>query len=133
MQDSRCLKTLHLIGMRFSKEAFSALGEGIAQAKSLKRLIINQTNIGTYGLSELAAGFSHCSSVEYLDLQCNDLNDSHGQTLAKIISVQFEMRDNLKWKLGLRLPQEIDVSKLGIRYMHLARNSIGNKGATILA
>lgn len=43
------------------------------------------------------------------------------------------MRDNLKWKLGLRLTQEIDVSKLGIRYMHLARNSIGNKGAIMLA
>jgi hypothetical protein len=54
-------------------------------------------------------------------------------TLSKIISIQFEMRDNLKWKLGLRLPQEIDVSKLGIRYVHLARNSIGSKGAIILA
>ena len=43
------------------------------------------------------------------------------------------MRDNLKWKLGLRLPQELDVSKLGIRFMHLARNSIGNKGAIALA
>ena len=43
------------------------------------------------------------------------------------------MRDNLKWKLGLRLTQEIDVSKLGIRYMHLARNRIGNKGAIMLA
>lgn len=133
MQESRCLKTLHLIGMKFSKEAFGILGEGIATAKTLKRLIINQTNIGSYGLAELAAGFSQCSSIEYLDLQCNDLNDSHALTLAKIISIQFEMRDNLKWKLGLRLPQEIDVSKLGIRYVHLARNSIGTKGAIILA
>jgi hypothetical protein len=133
MQESRCLKTLHLIGMRFSKEAYGILGEGIATAKTLKRLIINQTNIGSYGLAELAAGFSQCSSIEYLDLQCNDLNDSHALTLSKIISIQFEMRDNLKWKLGLRLPQEIDVSKLGIRYVHLARNAIGSKGAIILA
>lgn len=66
-------------------------------------------------------------------MQCNDLNDSHALTLSKIISIQFEMRDNLKWKLGLRLPQEIDVSKLGIRYVHLARNAIGTKGAITLA
>ena len=58
MQESRCLKTLHLIGMRFSKEAYGILGEGIATAKTLKRLIINQTNIGSYGLAKLAAGFS---------------------------------------------------------------------------
>jgi Ran GTPase-activating protein (RanGAP) involved in mRNA processing and transport len=104
MQESRHLKTLHLIGMKFSREAFSILGDGIAKAKSLKKLIINQSNIGTYGLQELAAGFASSSSVEYLDLQCNDLNDSHGYQLAKIVSTQFEMRDNLKWKLGLRLP-----------------------------
>jgi hypothetical protein len=58
MQESRTLKTLHLIGMRFSREAFSILGEGIATAKTLKRLLLNQTNIGQYGLTELAAGFS---------------------------------------------------------------------------
>ena len=51
------MKTLHLIGIKFSKEAFVTLGEGIAKAKSLKRLILNQTNIGTYGLTELANGF----------------------------------------------------------------------------
>ncbi|TNV84927.1 hypothetical protein FGO68_gene10736 [Halteria grandinella] len=133
MQENRNLKQIHIIGMKFSREAFTIFGEGIAKAKSLKKLIFNQTNIGQYGLAELALGFSQCSSVEYLDLQCNNLNDSHGYTLAKIISTQFEMRDNLKWKLGLRLPQEIDVSKLGIRYIHLGRNSIGNKGAYQLA
>ena len=43
------------------------------------------------------------------------------------------MRDNLKWKLGLRIAQEIDVSKLGIRYLHLGRNRISNQGAIQLA
>lgn len=68
MQESRALKTLHLIGMRFSREAYATLGEGIAKAKSLRKLILNQTNIGQYGLPELAAGFAQCSSIEYLDL-----------------------------------------------------------------
>jgi hypothetical protein len=43
------------------------------------------------------------------------------------------MRDNLKWKLGLRITQEIDVSKLGIRYLHLGKNLISNKGAIQMA
>jgi hypothetical protein len=72
--------------MKFSKEAFSILGKGIANAKALKRLYINQTNIATYGLQEMANGFAISSSIQYLDLQQNDLNDSHGWTLAKVIS-----------------------------------------------
>jgi hypothetical protein len=54
--------------MKFSKESFSILGDAIAKAKSLKRLLINHSNLGTYGLAELASGFSLCSSIEYLDL-----------------------------------------------------------------
>jgi hypothetical protein len=68
MQENRNLKQIHIIGMKFSREAFATFGEGIAKAKSLKKLIFNQTNIGQYGLAELALGFSQCSSVEYLDL-----------------------------------------------------------------
>ena len=133
MTESRSLKCLHLVGIKFSKEGYVTLGDGIAKAKSLKKLMINQSNIAQYGLQELANGFLQSSSVDYLDLQCNDLTDSHCSIIAKIITTQFEMRDNLKWKLGLRIPREIDVSKLGIRYIHLARNSIGNKGAISIA
>jgi hypothetical protein len=43
------------------------------------------------------------------------------------------MRDNLKWKLGLRLTQDIDVSKLGIRFINLGKNKIGNAGAIQMA
>ena len=43
------------------------------------------------------------------------------------------MRDNLKFKLGLRLTQEVDVSKLGICYLHLGKNKISNIRAILLA
>jgi hypothetical protein len=32
---------LHLVGMKFSREAFIVMGEGIAKAKALKKLLIN--------------------------------------------------------------------------------------------
>ena len=86
MIESRTLRTLQLVGMKFSKEAYTVMGAGIAKARALKKLIINQTNIATYGLQEMANGFAISSSIEYLDLQQNDLNDSHSWTLAKIIS-----------------------------------------------
>ena len=60
---------LHLVGMKFSREAFIVMGEGIAKAKALKKLLINQTNIASYGLKEMANGFAFSSSLEYLDLQ----------------------------------------------------------------
>jgi Ran GTPase-activating protein (RanGAP) involved in mRNA processing and transport len=75
-----------LVGLKLSREAFAVLGVGITKARALKKLIINQTNIASYGLQELANGFAISSSIEYLDLQQNDLNDSHGWTLSKIIS-----------------------------------------------
>lgn len=60
---------LHLVGMKFSREAFIVMGQGIAKAKALKKLLINQTNIASYGLQEMANGFAFSSSLEYLDLQ----------------------------------------------------------------
>ena len=68
MLESRSLRTLQLVGMKFSKEAYSVMGTGIAKARALKKLIINQTNIGSYGLQEMANGFAISSSIEYLDL-----------------------------------------------------------------
>jgi hypothetical protein len=41
MLESRTLRTLQLVGMKFSKEAFTVLGTGIAKARALKKLIIN--------------------------------------------------------------------------------------------
>ena len=68
MMESRKLRVLQLVGIKFSREAFTIMGEGIAKARALKKLMINQTNIGSYGLQEMANGFAVSSSIEYLDL-----------------------------------------------------------------
>jgi hypothetical protein len=39
-----------LVGLKLSREAFAVLGVGITKARALKKLIINQTNIASYGL-----------------------------------------------------------------------------------
>ena len=41
MLESKTLRVLHLVGMKFSREAFTVMGEGISKAKALKKLMIN--------------------------------------------------------------------------------------------
>jgi hypothetical protein len=66
--ESKVLQVLQIVGMKFNKEAYQWLGLGISRAKSLKKLLINQTNIASVGLYDIAKAFSTCYSVEYLDL-----------------------------------------------------------------
>eukprot|EP00347_Sterkiella_histriomuscorum_P019064 403343098 len=133
IMESSHLQQLQLVGMKFSREAFQSFSKCLAKSKSLRKLIINQTNIASYGMQDLVNAFNFCHSVEYLDLQCNDLNDSHSPLLARLISAQFEMKDQLKWKLGLRQTNEVNISKIGLKYINLARNQLGKKTATCLA
>jgi len=37
------------------------------------------------------------------------------------------MKDQLKWKLGLRNTYEINIGKLGLKYLNLSRNLLGRK------
>ena len=41
MLESRTLRVLQLVGMKFSREAFTVMGDAIAKAKALKKLLIN--------------------------------------------------------------------------------------------
>ena len=53
--------------------------------------------------------------------------------LGKIISSQFEMKDSLKWKLGLRSTTEVNTGKLGLKHINLNKNILGTKSAMTLA
>jgi hypothetical protein len=43
------------------------------------------------------------------------------------------MKDELKWKLGLRTTKFKDVSNVGLKYINLDRNLLGNETALALA
>ncbi|CDW74317.1 UNKNOWN [Stylonychia lemnae] len=133
VSESDQLITLHLCGFKFSKDAFSQFGKNLATAKNLKRLQLNQTNVASLGLQDLANAFILCTSIEFLDLQCNDLDDSHAQIISKIIIQQFEMKDALKWKMGLRKNTEVDIGKLGLKHLNISRNLMTSKSAIILS
>lgn len=43
------------------------------------------------------------------------------------------MKDQLKWKLGLRNTTEVNIGKLGLKHLNLSRNLLGRKTASSLA
>jgi hypothetical protein len=48
--ESRDLRLLQIVGVRLHKDSFAALGKAVAKSKSLKKLLISQTNIASCGL-----------------------------------------------------------------------------------
>ena len=44
----------------------------------------------------------------------------------KLICAQYEIRDLLRWKLGLRSPETLDITKLGIKSIDLSKNFFGD-------
>jgi hypothetical protein len=43
------------------------------------------------------------------------------------------MKDQLKWKLGLRNTSEVNIGKLGLKSLNLGRNILGKKTAILIA
>jgi len=74
----------------------------------------------------LTEGIMDTKSLEYVDFQCNNLQDKHVTSIVKIICSQYEIRDLLRWKLGLRSPEILDITKLGIKIMNLSKNMFGD-------
>ena len=54
-----------------------------------------------------------------------------------MINAQCALKDVLRWKLGLRNPERLQIERLGVKCFNLARNKLGcrfaSKVATALA
>jgi len=68
----------------------------------------------------------NAKSLETIDLQCNNLSDKHQQYLAKVICSQYELKDILRWKLGLRNPSKLNINRLGVKSLILSRNNFSD-------
>ena len=74
-------------------------------------------------LELLSVGLKKTQCLEYLDFQLSNLNSTHGRTVCSIIKEQFEMKDTMSWRLGLRNSEHINIQKLGLKSINLARNA----------
>ena len=50
-----------------------------------------------------------------------------------IIKEQFERKEQLKWRLGLRNDEKIEISSIGLKFLNLSKNSFGDYAATRIA
>lgn len=90
----------------------------------MKSLLIQNCNLADKDyFHSLTEGLMHSKSLQLVDFQMNNLQDHHSCGINKIIACQYELRDLLRWKLGLRNPDQFDVSKLGIKSFILSRNA----------
>jgi len=86
MRYSEKLQLLHLVGIRIREDGWRGLAYGAEHSNTLKRFIIHNCNLAEGKFMEvLSRGLEKSKHLEYLDLQCNDLDDSHAPSLARII------------------------------------------------
>ena len=83
---SKKIQILCLQGIWIKEEGWAALGQGVEKSKHIKKLVIQNCNIGDGGMLEaLCTGLSNAESLELLDLQMNSLKDHHGFTICKVM------------------------------------------------
>ena len=100
----------------------------------MSRLVIQNCNLAQgENLHHLSAELMSSRSLEFIDFQCNELRDKHVSSITKLICAQYETRDLLRWKLGLRSPHVFDISKLGIKVYVLSRNNFSDHFAEQLS
>ena len=63
------------------------------------------------------------SSIQVINLAYNNIKDSDGDLIAKMVSYQTQNRDQLKWKGDLRTQQQMN--KGGLTELHLQYNKLG--------
>jgi hypothetical protein len=65
-------------------------------------------------------------SIEYVDFQFNNLSNRHILALKYIIKQQFEIKEDMRWRLGLRTDKKVNITALGIKSLNLANNKFGD-------
>ena len=120
---SSLLTHLHIMSMTISTYGWDSLGKGIAVTKSLQNLTINLCEVNRDALKALSKGMKTNSSIQVINLAYNNIKDSDGDLIAKIVSYQTQNRDQLKWKGDLRTQQQLN--KGGLTELHLQYNKLG--------
>jgi hypothetical protein len=101
---------------------------------SLKTLAIQNCNLAKSNFLQIVTeGMMMSKSLESIDVQLNNLEDKHVSAFTKIINAQYEQKDVLRWELSLRNPQELNISKLGVKVFNFSKNNFGDTFALKLS
>jgi len=64
--------------------------------------------------------------VEYIDFQYSNLTDKHTTFIARIIKEQFELKEMMRWRLGLRNEAKVNVGSMGFKCLNISNNCLGD-------
>ena len=134
---------MHLVGIKLNFTSYKYLGQGIEASTVLKQFIFQNTNLASGEHTVCCSGqrsffdylhvltdyLQNAKSLETIDLQCNNLSDKHHQYLTKVVCSQYELKDILRWKLGLRCKSKLNINRLGIKSLLLSRNNFSDTTA----
>jgi hypothetical protein len=56
----------------------------------------------------------------------------HAKAICDVIKEQYELKDGLKWRLGLRNPEFVNIARLGLKAINLSKNNLSNVFVEIL-
>lgn len=79
ISDTRVLRTLELVDLKFTNGSWNKIGQALGKNKSLVSLTLTACNLGGgKSMQELMSGFSNNSSIKKLEINDSDLRDEHG-------------------------------------------------------
>jgi hypothetical protein len=85
---SSLLNHVHIMSITLNTYGWEALGKGIGVSKSLKTLIINLCEVNRDALMAISKGMKTNASIQILNLAFNNIKDSDGDLIGKIVSYQ---------------------------------------------
>lgn len=125
------LQTLHLTQLVTSRLGWQSLSIGLAQSITLKRLQLNLCYLNQQIMEDLTPGLINCASLQIMDFSYNNMSDTTGMMLAKILRQQSQMRDQHIWMASLRkggfIKKGAPQSDIGLTELHLRYNKLGSE------
>lgn len=85
LAETKKLRFLHLVGMRFSLESWNLLGEGIESNKSLYKVAINRCPMKPESVQAIISALGTHANLETIDLSANGIEDECGSLIVSII------------------------------------------------
>ena len=122
------------MGIQIRTEGWESLSYGCHKAKSLKRLLLTNTNVGDSNYFDiLSQGLAQATSIEFIDLQYSNLRDRHAKFIKRIIKEQYEMKEAMKFRYELRACSAANAHAIGIKCINLSKNCFGKGFAITIA
>eukprot|EP01006_Ploeotia_vitrea_P064516 TRINITY_DN88079_c0_g1_i1.p1 TRINITY_DN88079_c0_g1~~TRINITY_DN88079_c0_g1_i1.p1 ORF type:complete len:372 (+),score=168.19 TRINITY_DN88079_c0_g1_i1:24-1139(+) len=121
------LEHVELRGLQLTPRAYAVLAKNLKKATGLKRLLLKNCNVGDKALAEIVDAVCD-SNVMHVQLSGLGLTSESADAICRLVRKHMLMRDMLCWAHSLRGELEINPRGLGVTYLDVSRNNLGDSG-----